>query len=149
ILYAGQFLGIYQSTNNGAAWTRIDNGWPQAVASGIAVDPNNPNVILASTPDGVHKTTNGGQTWTISSGATAGYALNNVRFAPGNSSRVTLAATAFGVILSDDAAATTRVSSKGIGALNLNSIACNPRNTAELAVCFGGFFDNSGGVFAT
>src|SRR5437879_3378063 len=83
-------LGLYRSTNNGAAWTRIDNGWPQAVANGIAVDPNNPNVILAATPDGVHKTTNGGQTWTISSGGTSGYSLNNLRFAPGNSSRVAM-----------------------------------------------------------
>ena len=149
ILFGGQYLGLYCSTNNGSSWTRIDNGWPQAVATGIAVDPNNPNVILASTPDGVHKSTNGGQIWTISSGATAGYSLNNVRFAPGNSSRVALAATAYGVILSDDATTTTRVSSTGITSLSLNSIACNPVNTAELAVAFGGVFDNSGGVFAS
>jgi len=149
ILFGGQYLGLYRSTNNGAAWTRIDNGWPQAVANGIAVDPNNPNGILAATPDGVHKTTNGGQTWTISSGATAGYSLNNVRFAPGNSSRVALAATSYGVILSDDAAATTRVSSRGITSLGLNSIACNPKNTAELAVAFGSPFANSGGVYAS
>jgi hypothetical protein len=149
ILFGGQYVGLYRSTNNGSSWTRIDNGWPQAVASGIAVDPNNPNVILAATPDGVHKTINGGQTWTISSGGTAGYSLNNVRFAPGNSSRVALAATAYGVILSDDAAAATRVSSRGMSSLGLNSIACNPRKTAELAVSFGGSFDNSGGVFAS
>jgi photosystem II stability/assembly factor-like uncharacterized protein len=149
ILLSSQFLGLYQSTNNGSSWTRIDHGWPQAIATGIAIDPNNANVILASTPDGVHKTINGGQTWTISSGVTAGYSLNNVRFAPGNSSRVALAATAYGVILSDDAVVTTRVSSIGITSLKLNSIACNPRNTAELAVCFGGILDNSGGVFAS
>src|SRR5207244_8322564 len=110
---------------------------------------NNPNVILAATPDGVHKTINGGQNWTISSGATSGYSLNNVRFAPGNSSRVALAATAYGVILSDDAAVTTRVSSRGITSLGLNSIACNPVNTADLAVAFGGASANSGGVFAS
>lgn len=149
ILFGGQYLGLYRSTNNGAAWTRIDNGWPQAVANGIDIDPNNPDVILAATPDGVHKTTNGGQTWTTSSGGTAGYSLNNVRFAPGNSSRVALAATSFGVILSDDAAATTRVSSRGITSLSLTSIACNPINTAEVAVSFGGAFVNSGGVFAS
>jgi photosystem II stability/assembly factor-like uncharacterized protein len=149
ILFGGQYLGLYRSTNNGSAWTRIDNGWPQAVANGIAVDPNNPNVILAATPDGVHKSTNGGQTWTISSGGTSGYSLNNVRFASGTSSRVALAATAYGVILSDDAAAATRVSSGGISALSLTSIACNPINTAELAVAFGGAFANSGGVYAS
>jgi photosystem II stability/assembly factor-like uncharacterized protein len=149
ILFGGQYLGLYRSTNNGAGWTRIDSGWPQAVANGIAVDPNDPTAILAATPDGVHKTTNGGTTWTISSGATAGYSLNNVRFAPGNSSRVALAATAYGVILSDDAAATTHVSSRGITSLSLTSIACNPKNTAELAVSFGGAFVNSGGVFAS
>jgi hypothetical protein len=149
ILLSGQYLGLYRSTNNGQSWTRIDHGWPQAVASGIAIDPNNPDVILAATPDGVHKTTNGGQTWTISSGATSGYSLNNVRFAPGSSSRVAVAATAYGVILSDDAAATTRVSSRGITSLSLTSIACNPVNTAELAVAFGGAFVNSGGVFAS
>ena len=75
--------------------------------------------------------------------------MNNVRFAPGSSSRVAVAATAYGVILSDDAAATTRVSSRGITSLSLTSIACNPVNTAELAVAFGGAFANSGGVFAS
>ena len=36
ILFGGQYLGLYRSTNNGQGWTRIDNGWPQAVVNGMA-----------------------------------------------------------------------------------------------------------------
>lgn len=146
-LFGSQYFGVWQSTNNGQAWTELDNGWPHSIATGIAIDPNNPNVILAATVDGVHKSINAGQTWTVSSGKSGAYSMSNVRFAPGSSTRAAMGAASFGVILTDDTANTTRISSVGIGSLNLFSVAANPTNTDELAVAFQG--QNNGGVYAS
>src|SRR5712675_258888 len=147
MLFGGQSFGLWRSTNNGATWTRLDAGWPNAIGSGIAVDPNNPNVILAATVDGVHKSIDAGQTWTISVGGTATYSMANVRFAPASSTRVAMGVASLGVILSDNAVTNTRISSVGIGALNVFSVAANPTNTAELAIAFQGL--NNGGVYAS
>ncbi len=146
-IFSSEYSGLWRSTNNGQAWTQLANGWPTPVAGGVTIDPNNPNVILAATPDGLHKSIDGGQTWTISSGASSGFSLASVRFAPGSSLRVAAGASSFGVILSDNAAANTRVSSAGLGALDIYSVAVNPVNPAELAAAFQSL--NNGGVYAS
>ncbi|MBC7772728.1 MAG: hypothetical protein H7210_09565 [Pyrinomonadaceae bacterium] len=147
-LFGGQDFGIWRGSADGSSWTQLDDAtWPNQVVTDIAVDPANPNVILASTTDGVHKSTDAGATWTISSGNSASFSLNSVRLAPGSSTRVLMGANSFGVILSDDAAATTRVSSNGIGSLDVFWIAANPLDTDELAVAFQG--QNNGGVYTS
>ncbi|HTY89202.1 MAG TPA: hypothetical protein VMB80_17275 [Candidatus Acidoferrum sp.] len=146
-IFASEYSGLWRSTNNGQTWTQLASGWPTPVAGGVAIDPNNPDVILAATPDGLHKSSNGGQTWTISAGGSSGYSLASVRFAPGSSGRVAAGASSYGVILSDNAAAKTRVSSTGIGALNAYSVAVNPANPVEMAMAFQSL--NNGGVYAS
>jgi hypothetical protein len=147
VSHGRQSFGLWQSINNGQIWTRLDQSWPNAVGTGIAVDPNNPSVILAATVNGLHKSIDAGQTWTIFAGGTATYSMANVRFAPGSSTRVAMGVASLGVILSDNAVTNTRMSSVGIGALNVFSVAANPTNTAELAIAFQG--QNSGGVYTS
>jgi hypothetical protein len=146
-LFGSQFFGLWRSPDDGVTWTQLDNGWPNSIATAVAVDPNNPQVILAASPNGLHKSIDGGTTWTISAGGTGSFSMNAVRFAPGSSTRVVAGASSFGVVLSDDAADTTRVSSVGIGALDVWSVVANPANTNELAVAFQG--QNNGGVYAS
>jgi photosystem II stability/assembly factor-like uncharacterized protein len=147
-LFGSQFFGIWSSPDNGTTWTQLDDKtWPNSVATTIAIDPNNPDVILVGTPNGIHKSTDGGDTWTIGTGGTGGFSMNAIRFAPGSSTRVVAGASSFGVVLSDDAAATTRISSVGIGSLDVFSVAANPLNTNEIAVAFQG--QNNGGVYAS
>ncbi|GEC79365.1 T9SS type A sorting domain-containing protein [Flavobacterium aquatile] len=64
--------GIWKSLDAGTTWAPLSDNLPQIGVSGIAVDPNNSNVIYVATGDcdasdtysiGVLKTTNGGATW--------------------------------------------------------------------------------------
>ena len=65
--------GIWKSINAGVSWTPLADYLPQIGVSGIAVDPNNSNIIYISTGDkdhtdssysiGVLKSINGGVNW--------------------------------------------------------------------------------------
>ncbi len=83
ILYVGAPAGgIWKSTDNGVNWTALTDHLPQIGVSGIAVDPNNNDIIYISTGDddagdsysiGVMKSTDGGSTWN-----TTGLQFNNL-----------------------------------------------------------------------
>ena len=64
--------GIWKSINSGDLWTPLSDNLPQIGVSGIAIDPNNSNIIYIATGDcdagdtysiGVMKSTNGGVSW--------------------------------------------------------------------------------------
>lgn len=64
--------GIWKSENAGIDWTPLADNLPQIGVSGIAIDPNNTDIIYISTGDddagdtfsaGVFKSTDGGLTW--------------------------------------------------------------------------------------
>ena len=70
--------GLYKSTNGGESWTRILSKGPYTGVTDIAFDPRNPDVIYAAThqrhrtvwalinggpESGIHKSTDGGQSW--------------------------------------------------------------------------------------
>ncbi len=64
--------GIWKSTDAGVNWTPLTDDLPQIGVSGIAIDPNNSQIIYISTGDddagdsyaiGVLKSTDGGSTW--------------------------------------------------------------------------------------
>ncbi|HLF63132.1 MAG TPA: hypothetical protein VI603_05255 [Saprospiraceae bacterium] len=64
--------GLWKTTNEGTSWTPLTDAIPRIGVSGIAIDPDNANIIYILTGDGdggdtytvgVLKTTNGGTTW--------------------------------------------------------------------------------------
>ena len=146
LLFGSQFVGLYSSVNNGLSWAALHDGsWPLLVVNDVAVDPNDPDVILAaSAGSGVYRSTDGGGSWQIGAGGTGLAALLSVRFAPGSSSNLFLGASSLGVLKSVDGGATFDPSSVGIGALNVVSIAANPNDHDEIAIAFQGL--NDGGV---
>jgi hypothetical protein len=92
ILYVGAATGgVWKTTDGGFTWTPLTDGQASLVIGAIAVAPQKPNVIYAATGEannagdsfpgqGVLKSTDGGQTWTLFPGATAGNATANVFF---------------------------------------------------------------------
>ena len=72
-LYVGAPAGgIWKSIDDGANWIPLSDNLPQIGVSGIAIDPNDSNIIYIATGDddagdsysvGVMKSTDGGQTW--------------------------------------------------------------------------------------
>jgi len=71
--YAGAPAGgIWKSTDAGDTWTNLFDDFPQIGVSGIAIDPNDSNIVYIATGDddagdsysiGVFKSLDGGQTW--------------------------------------------------------------------------------------
>ncbi len=85
---SGGDRGLYQTIDGGATWTRILDIDENTGVNEFVVDPNNPNIIVASSyqrrrhvwtlinggpGSGIHRTTDGGKTWKkVSSGLPGG-----------------------------------------------------------------------------
>ena len=54
---------VYRSTNQGANWTSIGAGLPDAPANDLVVDPTNPNTLYLATDVGMYATQNLGAGW--------------------------------------------------------------------------------------
>jgi len=76
---AGGDRGLFKSTDAGTTWTKILGGGPYTGVNDAVMHPKNPNILYAAThqrlrnvavlvnggPEtGIHKTTDGGKTWT-------------------------------------------------------------------------------------
>jgi photosystem II stability/assembly factor-like uncharacterized protein len=66
-VFAGTPSGLFRSTDDGETWKRIASLGNGYVIS-VAVDPNDPNHLLAFTERGMKITTDGGVTWIASLG---------------------------------------------------------------------------------
>lgn len=104
-------VGIFRSTDSGATWTASDDGIidtstgvsPVDVES-IAVDPRNPNVVLAgSLFSDIFRSADGGSTWqpVTLGGFSLGLQTSTIVFDPSNSSNV-YAASNLGFLRSTD-----------------------------------------------
>lgn len=148
-LFGSEYVGLYSSSDLGMTWAPLhDSSWPLLVVTDIAVDPTDPQTILASTAGaGVNRTTDGGATWETGVGGTGALAAQSVSFNPGRAAEAFLGATSLGVFRSSDAGANFAASGDGISELNLFSIAASPLDPDAIAVAFQG--QNSGGVFSS
>ncbi len=107
--------GIWKSIDAGVNWTPLTDHLPQIGVSGIAVDPNNSQIIYISTGDddagdsysiGVLKSIDGGTTWN-QTGNIAGNPIssNEIVIDPSNSNTIWVA-TGSGLFQSTDAGTT-------------------------------------------
>ena len=148
-LFGSEYVGLYASDDLGQTWTELDDAsWPIQVVSAIAVDPNDPQTILAAVDGGgVNRSRDGGATWEIGVGGTGSLAAQSVRFAPGSSSEVLLGLTSLGVYRSADGGDTFAAAANGISELALVAIDTSPTDGGQLAVAFQG--NNSGGILTS
>ncbi|HEY0179540.1 MAG TPA: hypothetical protein VGC30_07895 [Dokdonella sp.] len=146
--FGSQYLGLYASDDLGQSWTSLSDDWPLAAVNAVAVDPGDPDTILAATGGaGVNRSSDGGATWEYGVAGTTALTTTSVRFVPGDGTRVLVGATSLAVFESNDAGETFAQAADGISELALYSIAANPANPAELAAAFQGL--NNGGVFSS
>jgi photosystem II stability/assembly factor-like uncharacterized protein len=102
IVYAGAADGgVWKTTNGGATWRSLMVTELSMAIGGLAVAPSNPAVIYAATGEdtpgwgpsypgvGVYRSTDAGQTWTLSTGV--GDRCSRVAVDPGNSHRAFVA----------------------------------------------------------
>lgn len=101
--YAGAPAGgIWKSLDSGLSWTPLSDFLPQIGVSGIAIDPNDSNIIYISTGDddagdsfsvGVWKSTDGGTTWnqTGLNPSNSPSSMNDIYINPTNSNELWVA----------------------------------------------------------
>ena len=105
--------GIWKSTNAGINWTPLSDNIPQIGVSGIAIDPNNSNIVYIATGDddsrdtysiGVLKSTNGGNSWqTTGLNFSATNSVSNEIYIHPNNSNIIWVSTKDGFFKSIDA----------------------------------------------
>ena len=148
-LFNSEFVGLYATDDLGLTWTPLHDGtWPLLVVNDVAVDPSDPDTILVATDgSGVHRSEDGGASWTIGVEGTGSLTAQAVHFVPGDPDTVWVGASSLAVFRSTDGGNNFAQSADGISELNLLSIDANPLDTQELAVCFQG--NNNGGVLVS
>lgn len=57
--------GLLRSADGGASWTRASNGLTGLITTAVAVDPGDPNVVLAAAPPGIYRSGNRGGRWGV------------------------------------------------------------------------------------
>jgi photosystem II stability/assembly factor-like uncharacterized protein len=68
VLYAGRpGGGIGKSTDGGATWTDINNGFDRSGVHGLAIDPQNTSNLYLAASKGIFKSIDGGGSWAATS----------------------------------------------------------------------------------
>jgi hypothetical protein len=73
-------LGVWKSMDAGMTFQPSNAGISQVTISKLLIHPSNPNIILAASNGGIHRSVDGGTTWTTS--ITGNY--KDIVFKPGN-----------------------------------------------------------------
>ncbi len=120
VWYAGAPSGgIWKTTDGGLNWTPLFDEFPQIGVSGIAIDPNNTDIVYIATGDddaldsysaGVFKSTDGGNSWTntglLVEDMGKGESLNEIVIDPTDSNIIWVAGNSKGLQKSTDGGAT-------------------------------------------
>jgi photosystem II stability/assembly factor-like uncharacterized protein len=65
-VYVGSDLGgIFKSTDGGNTFVFINDGLKSYAIQDIAINPQSPNIVYLANTDGVYKSSNGGQNWSL------------------------------------------------------------------------------------
>jgi hypothetical protein len=121
VVYAGghrNYTGkTWRSTDFGRNW--IETGArPSQRVFGLAVHPEDPDIVYAAAQDSAWKTTDGGATWNCVGG---GYYLSDVKLFPGCPDTVIVCGR-YGVALSEDGGATWSSLNAGLASLNVTCL---------------------------
>ncbi len=91
--YIRYSVGVLKSTDGGVSWQKTGElpGLADKRYAGMKLiqDPNNANVLLAATSHGLYRTTNGGNTWTLSNlPGNDSTMVYDIEYRPGSSTSV-------------------------------------------------------------
>jgi photosystem II stability/assembly factor-like uncharacterized protein len=117
-VYAGTEAAVWKTENQGATWEPKSAGLPLARVTALIVSPFDSALLLAGTGGaGIHRSTDGGESWLLASGA-AGAVADFAVTAAG----IFYAATGAGTLRSTDAGATWNAA--GLDGLEVRALVC-------------------------
>lgn len=143
-IYAGTFgAGAFKSIDGGRSWVSRSDGLTNDTVSAMAIDRNDPRVVLAATDAGVFRSTDGAETWRDSSGD-LGVVARSLVFDPERTGVVYLGTLRSGVYRSDDAGITWRAFNDGLTASDVSALDFGTDGTLYAATGTGAFCLSSG-----
>ncbi len=140
--------GLWKSVDNGQHWTGLSNNWETLATGGVAVNPQNPQIVYAGTGIhlstigggadiggvGVYKSTDGGLNWILEDSTVSNLVTCQMEVNPADPN-IIYRATTTGLRLSTDGGATwSNVVSLGAA----TSIVLDPNNPAIIYAAGGG-----------
>ena len=134
-IYAATDLGVYRTTNSGAAWYAASTGLSNSSAYGLVIDPQSPATLYLNTTFEIFKTTNSAATWSPISEALnlnkTNDWINCLAIDPLTPSTL-YAGTSKGVFRSLDAGVSWNRYTNGLATLSVRALAVNPQSPATL-----------------
>ncbi len=82
IAYAATPAGLYESTDHGASWSRVESAAFGDGVTAVAIAPSAPGTLYAATAAGVFTSTNAGRSWTATGNGLVGGRVNALVLAP-------------------------------------------------------------------
>jgi photosystem II stability/assembly factor-like uncharacterized protein len=118
---------IYRSANGGGTWTAITNGISNQ-PQGIAVDPQDPNIVYIATYDAIWRSSNGGGSWTKCTFSSSAWGFKAVAVNKNNPNQVFVGCS-HGVFYSQDRGLTWTDVSEGLSVPDVTQLYFNPANS--------------------
>jgi len=127
---------IKRSTDAGLTWALSNTGLPDVDVNRVAIDPNNADILVAATDDGVFRSTNQGSNWTRAGADLIGLQINDVMVA--SDGMLWAATDEIGVIFSDDDGTSWYCFNTGLYNLEALSLSFDPVQASRLYAGTGG-----------
>jgi photosystem II stability/assembly factor-like uncharacterized protein len=149
ILFGGNYLGAFKSTDQGVNWLEISSSFPNKVSNDLLVSPSDPNKLyVGSEGDGLYYSTNGGTSWIYTTaGVGDNGSLRSLAFEPGNPNIIYAGFQGIAVCKSTNGGLNWSFSNNQIATLLTNDIEVDLNNPSRMLVSFEG--ENSGGCYYT
>jgi acetyl esterase/lipase/photosystem II stability/assembly factor-like uncharacterized protein len=131
--------GIYLSTDGGETWIQTLKSPPELFAeafSSVEICPSNPDIVYAGSDYSVHRSLDGGQTWTLVSGGPGGWGSDtfasgwpiDMQCDPRDPDRVFANNYGGGNFLSEDGGQTWVSATQGYTGADISTIAVDPND---------------------
>jgi hypothetical protein len=130
---------VYFTTDGGTTWQNLSNGLSDKVLLGLALDPNNPQILFAgSAYRGIYKSEDGGKTWRSSSaGMDPNEQISSIVVDPMRSNVVYAGSWKSGVFISEDGGKTWRLIKDGLSTRSVRALAISADGNHLYAVTRG------------